>query len=67
LIQYVSDRSYYTSRNNRFRNNTYYLGCRRRPYFIWMRPTRSGYGEMTFASWQASGQDVGGRATRRCM
>jgi parallel beta-helix repeat protein len=66
LIQYVGDTSYYTSRNNRFRNNTYRLGCSKRPYFIWMRPTSSGYDEMSFASWRAAGQDVDGAATRRC-
>jgi parallel beta-helix repeat protein len=66
LIQYVGDTGYYASRNNRFQNNTYYLGCNKRPYFIWMRPTRPGYAEMTFASWQAAGQDVDGAATQRC-
>ena len=66
LIEYVDDTSYYTSRDNRFRNNTYRLGCSRRPYFIWMRPTSSGYGDMSFANWQAAGQDVGSAATRRC-
>jgi parallel beta-helix repeat protein len=66
LIEYVEDTSYYTSRNNRFRNNTYYLGCRKRPYFIWMRPASPEYGEMSFASWRAAGQDVRGAARRRC-
>jgi parallel beta-helix repeat protein len=66
LIQYVGDTSYYTSRNNRFRNNTYRLGCRKGPSFIWMRPSSSGYGEMPFSSWQAAGQDVAGTATRLC-
>lgn len=66
LIQYVGDTSYYTSRNNRFRNNTYRLGCGKRPYFIWMRATSSGYGEVSFAGWRAAGQDVDGAATRRC-
>jgi parallel beta-helix repeat protein len=66
LIEYVDDTSYYTSRNNRFQNNTYSLGCGKRPYFIWMRSTNSGYGEMSFARWQAAGQDADGAATRRC-
>ena len=66
LIQYVGDTSYYTNRNNRFLNNTYRLGCSKRPYFIWMRPTSSGYGEMSFESWRTAGQDVDGAATRRC-
>jgi parallel beta-helix repeat protein len=66
LIEYVDDTSYYTSRNNRFQNNTYSLGCGKRPYFIWMRSTSSGYGEMSFARWLAAGQDADGAATRRC-
>jgi Right handed beta helix region len=66
LIEYVDDTSYYTSRNNRFRHNTYRLGCRERPSFIWMRPSSPGYGELTFSNWQAAGQDVGGAATRLC-
>ena len=47
-------------------SNTYSLGCGKRPYFIWMRSTSSGYGEMSFARWQAAGQDADGAATRRC-
>jgi parallel beta-helix repeat protein len=66
LIEYVEDTSYYTSRNNRFRHNTYRLGCRKGPSFIWMRPSKPGYGAFPFSSWQAAGQDVGGRATRLC-
>jgi parallel beta-helix repeat protein len=66
LIEYVGDTSYYTSRNNRFEHNVYSLGCGERRSFIWMQPTSSGYGEMPFADWQATGQDVGGSATRRC-
>ena len=66
LIEYVQDTSYYTSRNNRFRHNTYRLGCRKGPSFIWMRPSSPGYGELPFARWQAAGQDVGGVATRLC-
>jgi hypothetical protein len=66
LIEYVDDTSYYTSRNNRFRHNTYRLGCRKGPSFIWMRPSSAGYGELTFSGWQAAGQDVGGAAIRLC-
>ena len=66
LIEYVDDTSYYTSRNNRFRHNTYRLGCRKGPSFIWMRPSSPGYGQLPFSSWQAAGQDVGGVATRLC-
>jgi hypothetical protein len=66
LIEYVRDTSYYTSRNNRFQDNTYRLGCRKGPSFIWMRPASSGYGELPFSSWQAAGQDVAGAAIRLC-
>jgi Right handed beta helix region len=66
LIEYVDDTSYYTSRKNRFRHNSYRLGCRKGPSFIWMRPSSPGYGELPFSSWQAAGQDIGGVATHLC-
>jgi parallel beta-helix repeat protein len=66
LIQYVGDTSYYTSRDNRFQDNTYYLGCRKSNYFIWMRSTSPGYAEIPFSRWQAAGQEAGGKATRLC-
>jgi hypothetical protein len=49
----VPDWSYYTSRNNRFENNTYYLEGNSAPFW-WQEAPRS------VAEWQNFGQDVGG-------
>jgi hypothetical protein len=43
----------YTSRNNRFTNNVYYLGSNPTP-FTWMN------GILSEAEWNGYGQDVGG-------
>jgi parallel beta-helix repeat protein len=52
-VQDVSDTSLFTSRNNRWVNNTYYLGTNPRP-FAWMN------GWHTAAEWRAYGQDATG-------
>jgi parallel beta-helix repeat protein len=53
VIQYVSDNSYYTSRNNRFVKNTYYLSGTAM-YFSWYGAPR------TDSQWRGYGEDVGG-------
>ncbi len=53
IAQDIGDRAVFTSRNNRFRNNTYYLGASVRP-FAWDNASRSE------AEWRAFGQDVAG-------
>lgn len=53
LGQGVSDRSYYTSKNNRFVNNTYTLGSGGK-YFYWQDDDR------TTSEWKAYGQDASG-------
>jgi len=53
MAQNVGDPSLYTMGNNRFRNNTYYLGTS--PYyFLWNERNLDEYG------WKAQGQDVDG-------
>jgi hypothetical protein len=47
----------FTSLNNRFVNNTYYLTPQRTPFF-WMHK------DITEHEWQGYGQDVGGRLVR---
>ena len=49
----AGDTATFTSRNNRWANNTYYLGTNTRP-FAWMN------GYRTAAEWRAYGQDVTG-------
>jgi parallel beta-helix repeat protein len=53
LAQNVGDRSIYTSLNNRFDRNIYFLAPG--PRFLWDER------ELTPAEWQAHGQDVNGR------
>jgi parallel beta-helix repeat protein len=52
-VQDALDTSIFTSRNNRWVRNTYYLGTNARP-FAWMDGWR------TAAEWRAYGQDVAG-------
>jgi parallel beta-helix repeat protein len=66
LAQGLNDLSYYTSRNNRFQNNTYYLGCNR-TYFVWQNPAGgSGYADLTKELWVAAGNDTTGRFYSVC-
>jgi hypothetical protein len=51
--QDIGDPSYYTSRNNRFSNNKYYLGSAR-TYFSWMNA------QLTESEWRAYGNDTNG-------
>ena len=53
LSQIVGDNSYYTSKNNRFVDNTYYLGISTN-YFTW-----SGQ-NLNESGWKSAGQDVNG-------
>lgn len=53
LTQSVNDNSYYTSRNNRFVNNTYYMGTTNMRFW-WMNGARSD------TQWKGYGQDMTG-------
>jgi parallel beta-helix repeat protein len=57
LLQYINSNDVFTAHNNRFTNNTYYLGPNAR-YFRWMN------GDRTDAEWQAYNQDVDGQFIR---
>jgi hypothetical protein len=53
LVQDVGDRSYFSSRNNRFDRNSYYTGSGGR-YFGWLD------GDRTAAEWRSFNNDVNG-------
>jgi nitrous oxidase accessory protein NosD len=57
LVQNYGDRSFFTSRGNRFEANTYYLGSESE-YFIWDDR------RMSEAEWRDAGQDVNGDFNR---
>jgi len=57
LAQDVGDLSYFTSRNNRFQNNTYYLGSASN-YFEWMNR------QIGESQWKSYGNDVTGTFNR---
>ena len=57
LAQDIGDTSYFTTRNNRFTNNSYSLGANPAP-FAWMNQP------MSAASWQSYGHDLTGLFNR---
>ena len=57
LAQDIGDKSYFTSKNNRFENNTYVLGSSTGNWFTWNDA------DLTAAKWRAVGQDVAGAFT----
>jgi parallel beta-helix repeat protein len=57
LAQDIGDPSYFTSRNNRWVNNTYYLGPETK-YFAWQGMA------LSESEWRGYGQDVQGRFLR---
>jgi len=59
----TNDPSFYTSKNNRFRNNTYYLGSQARPFW-WWKASASKQDSLTIAEWKAAGQDQTGKFIR---
>jgi parallel beta-helix repeat protein len=61
LVTSMDDPSYFTSRNNRFAANHYYLGCAG-TYFAWSTPD----GELTWAQWRATGNDAGATMQSLC-
>jgi parallel beta-helix repeat protein len=54
LVQNVSDNSYFTSKGNRFYDNTYYLDSLTAKRFAWNNTYN------TASTWKANGQDVNG-------
>lgn len=54
LVQNVSDNSYFTSKGNRFYDNTYYLDSQTAKRFAWNNTYN------TAAAWKAAGQDING-------
>jgi hypothetical protein len=53
------DESFFTGKNNRFENNTYYLGSQTRPFW-WWNAAAARQDSLTVAEWQAAGQDMTG-------
>ena len=64
LITSMDDASYFTSRNNRFVGNHYFLGCGK-DYFAWLGPPDQG-GYVTWSQWRAAGNDSGTTVTSIC-
>ena len=56
--------SFYTSKNNRFRHNTYYLGSQSKPFW-WWKASASKQDSLTIAEWKGAGQDVTGTFIRQ--
>jgi len=57
LAQDVGDKSYFTSKNNRFVRNSYVLGSSSGVWFTWNDA------DLSAAQWRAAGQDVDGTFT----
>jgi len=57
LAQDVGDKSYFTSKNNRFVHNSYVLGSSNGEWFTWNDS------DLSAAQWRAAGQDVDGTFT----
>ena len=60
----TGDPVFYTNKNNRFRNNTYYLGNQAKPFW-WWKASESKQDSLTITQWKAAGQDVGGSFIRQ--
>jgi hypothetical protein len=60
----TNDPAFYTSKNNRFRNNTYYLGGQARPFW-WWKSSASKQDSLTITQWKAAGQDQTGTFIRQ--
>jgi hypothetical protein len=56
--------SFFTSKNNRFRNNTYYLGNQAKPFW-WWKASASKQDSLTITEWKNAGQDQTGTFIRQ--
>ena len=65
LVHDNDDPLLYARGGNRFRRNSYVLGCGRDP-FAWAAPGSDGYSYVTRADWVAAGNDREGRFKARC-
>ena len=67
LVETTGDASYYTSKGNRFWNNSYLIGCAGKP-FVWSDPAaKAPYGNLTLLQWQGLGNDTGVAVTSSCL
>jgi parallel beta-helix repeat protein len=68
MIEWISDGSYFTSKNNSFSHNTYLLGCAATSTpFIWQDPGNlSIAGFLTASQWRAENQDPTGTFSSSC-
>jgi hypothetical protein len=65
LIQTIGDASYWTSKNNRFVHNSYFV-CNSAP-FAWQASTGSTvYAYLALTQWQATGNDTAGSYSASC-
>jgi Right handed beta helix region len=65
LLAGTGDATYYSSRNNRFDGNTYYLGCNDR-YFVWRGTGSAVYAALTAAEWRRFQLDATGQFHSIC-
>jgi parallel beta-helix repeat protein len=66
LVKNVGDDSYFTTKQNVFARNTYYLGCDKQ-YFAWRDPSgNEDYVYMTRKQWQSAGNDRNGHFRSIC-
>ena len=66
LVQWVTDSSYYLSRNNHFQGNHYTFGCDATP-FVWQDPSIAlSYASVSTAQWVADGNDTSGTFSVAC-
>jgi hypothetical protein len=66
LIQTIGDTSYWTSKNNRFVDNTYRICANAKP-FAWEASSGSAaYAYLTWPQWQATRNDAGGAHSTSC-
>jgi hypothetical protein len=68
MIEWISDGSYYTSRNNSFSHNTYLLGCvGTSTPFIWQDPSNLSIGGfLTAAQWRTENMDTTSTFSNSC-
>jgi parallel beta-helix repeat protein len=61
----TGEHAYYTSKGNRFWNNTYLVACQKP--FVWSAPTTAaGFDAFTFTQWRGFGNDAGGGLSSSC-
>jgi hypothetical protein len=66
LVHDNEDPQLYRGGGNRFEQNSYFLGCNRRPFAWSSSRGASGYAYVTRESWVAAGNDAASHFESRC-